>query len=338
MNALNWIKAKIGEVSAWCQEHSALIQGIVTALVVAIGGLVLSVFFPQLSAGIVAALSGIIGTFSTFAQTVFADDEELHNNLNTQTETGLENTKLKWTTKLAAIIATIAAFRIKAGDAIGSLMENLGENFGKGLETVGTSISNFFEKAGSKFSEWGTNLGTYFADLWNSIGSTITSGVNSAIDKLNGLVSAYKRAKAEDYANQVSAWQKKVNTAKALGITTAIAFVYQAFRKISLPSISSLVPGFANGGVLNAPTLGLMGEYPGARTNPEIVTPESKMREVFGESNAELVAKVDRLTNVVIDILNKDTSISIGDDTISASAARGAMNYKRRTGKSQFSF
>ena len=60
------------------------------------------------------------------------------------------------------------------------------------------------------------------------------------------------------------------------------------------------------------------------------------MREIFNEGNAELIAQVDRLTNVVIDILNKDTSISIGDDIISASAARGAKNFKRRTGQNQF--
>lgn len=38
---------------------------------------------------------------------------------------------------------------------------------------------------------------------------------------------------------------------------------------------------FAAGGVITKPTYGLMGEYPGASRNPEIVTPERLMRSVF---------------------------------------------------------
>lgn len=42
---------------------------------------------------------------------------------------------------------------------------------------------------------------------------------------------------------------------------------------------------FAKGGVITSPTVGLMGEYPGARNNPEIVTPERLMRSVFREES-----------------------------------------------------
>lgn len=43
------------------------------------------------------------------------------------------------------------------------------------------------------------------------------------------------------------------------------------------------VPALAEGGVLTTPQLLLAGEYAGARANPEIVTPENKMRDVFSE-------------------------------------------------------
>lgn len=43
------------------------------------------------------------------------------------------------------------------------------------------------------------------------------------------------------------------------------------------------IPALAEGGVLTGPQLVMAGEYPGARINPEIVTPENKMRDVFGE-------------------------------------------------------
>jgi len=41
---------------------------------------------------------------------------------------------------------------------------------------------------------------------------------------------------------------------------------------------------FANGGVISGPTLGLMGEYTGARSNPEVVAPLDKLKTMIGNS------------------------------------------------------
>ena len=39
---------------------------------------------------------------------------------------------------------------------------------------------------------------------------------------------------------------------------------------------------FANGGIISGPTLGLMGEYPGAANNPEVVAPLDKLQSLSG--------------------------------------------------------
>jgi hypothetical protein len=39
---------------------------------------------------------------------------------------------------------------------------------------------------------------------------------------------------------------------------------------------------FADGGIISGPTLGLMGEYPGARSNPEVVAPLNKLKDMIG--------------------------------------------------------
>jgi hypothetical protein len=39
---------------------------------------------------------------------------------------------------------------------------------------------------------------------------------------------------------------------------------------------------FANGGIISGPTMGLMGEYPGAQSNPEVVAPLDKLKEMIG--------------------------------------------------------
>jgi hypothetical protein len=66
-----------------------------------------------------------------------------------------------------------------------------------------------------------------------------------------------------------------------------------------------VVPSFATGGIVSGPTLGLMGEYAGARTNPEVIAPLDKLKsmigtnggstEVFGTiSGADILLSSDR--------------------------------------------
>jgi hypothetical protein len=51
---------------------------------------------------------------------------------------------------------------------------------------------------------------------------------------------------------------------------------------------------FANGAVISGPTLGLMGEYPGASNNPEVVAPLDKLRGML-KSNSVSVGGEFRL-------------------------------------------
>lgn len=62
--------------------------------------------------------------------------------------------------------------------------------------------------------------------------------------------------------------------------------------------ISSVgIPALAEGGVISGPTTALMGEYPNARVNPEIVAPEKKLRDIFrgemgGRGGGTLTARI----------------------------------------------
>jgi hypothetical protein len=42
------------------------------------------------------------------------------------------------------------------------------------------------------------------------------------------------------------------------------------------------IPAFASGGIISGPTMGLMGEYPGAKSNPEVVAPLDKLKDMLG--------------------------------------------------------
>ena len=66
-----------------------------------------------------------------------------------------------------------------------------------------------------------------------------------------------------------------------LGIEVPIAAVaLGTFMKAKIQETSK----FANGGIVSGPTMGLVGEYPGASSNPEVIAPLDKLKSMIGES------------------------------------------------------
>jgi hypothetical protein len=72
------------------------------------------------------------------------------------------------------------------------------------------------------------------------------------------------------------------------------------------------IPKFADGGIVSGPTMGLMGEYPGARSNPEVIAPLNKLESMLGGRGAtnvnvggEFVMRGSDLV-VVLDRANKN--------------------------------
>jgi hypothetical protein len=71
------------------------------------------------------------------------------------------------------------------------------------------------------------------------------------------------------------------------------------------------VPAFAEGGIVSGPTLGLMGEYPGARSNPEVIAPLDKLKTLMKpEQSSGYIAQTHvsgRDLAIVLERYNKDS-------------------------------
>ena len=67
------------------------------------------------------------------------------------------------------------------------------------------------------------------------------------------------------------------------------------------------IGSFANGGIISGPTLGLMGEYAGANSNPEVVAPLSKLKSMIG-GGSQQVEVVGRISGTDIFLSNARTS------------------------------
>lgn len=87
---------------------------------------------------------------------------------------------------------------------------------------------------------------------------------------------------------RVAILQAIINTAQ--GVTSALGSAPPPYNFIlaALTAAAGAVQigviksqSFASGGVVSKPTYALMGEYPDASTNPEIISPEKKLRAVF---------------------------------------------------------
>lgn len=91
--------------------------------------------------------------------------------------------------------------------------------------------------------------------------------------------------------NQASAMASAVAGATQSGAATgpAAIFTTPAFIATAIGGVLSAfaaIPKFAAGGIVSGPTMGLMGEYPGAKSNPEVIAPLNKLQGMMDQSNS----------------------------------------------------
>jgi len=76
-------------------------------------------------------------------------------------------------------------------------------------------------------------------------------------------------------------------TQSAVGTGPAAVFTQPAFIATAVGGVLAAfasIPKFADGGIVGGPTIGMMGEYAGARSNPEVIAPLDKLKSMLGDS------------------------------------------------------
>ena len=64
-------------------------------------------------------------------------------------------------------------------------------------------------------------------------------------------------------------------------------------------SQSQPITAFANGGIISGPTLGLMGEYAGAKSDPEVVAPLSKLKGLLGLEDTKQSSAMNAISTIM---------------------------------------
>lgn len=177
---------------------------------------------------------------------------------------------------------------------------------------VGNWFRNTFSNAWNAVKGVFSNWGSFFGGLWDtiknkfsSIGTNIANAIGGAVKSgINGVISAIERT--------INSGIKLING--AIGLINLIPGV-------NIGKIGEVnFPRLAKGGVIYEPTLAEIGEYSGAKRNPEIVTPQDILRETFEESLAKFALdnsktsgtsaqrdarRVDAKLDTLLDIVSK---------------------------------
>ena len=140
-----------------------------------------------------------------------------------------------------------------------------------------------------------TSMWTGFKDivlnLWDGIAGGVRGAVNSIIGFVNGMIRA-----AVDGVNTVIRLLNSISF-EVPGWVPEIGGKTFGF---DIPTMSApQIPMLARGGVIRQPVLAMMGEYAGAATNPEIVAPESRLRQLMAEQNGPVLAAILQLAQAV---------------------------------------
>ena len=153
------------------------------------------------------------------------------------------------------------------------------------------------------------SLGEALGNQLSGQGNGIEGFVQSVVGQLGNFVKTVGKMLIA-YGISVQKFQTAFispQVAVAAGIAMVALGTAVANQMKQGPSVSA----FADGGIVSGPTLGLMGEYPGARSNPEVIAPLDKLKTLMKpEQSSGYVAQTHisgRDLAIVLERYNKDS-------------------------------
>lgn len=131
------------------------------------------------------------------------------------------------------------------------------------------NIKNVLEKIQAIWSNiWGT-IANVVINIWNDIWKEIKSVINLILGGIEKFINGAIKG--------INFLLSGINSiANAIGSLIGISPISLKMNLVSIPRL-------AKGNVAYSPMIAQFGEYIGARTNPEITTPQNIMRETFDE-------------------------------------------------------
>ena len=246
---------------------------------------------------------------------------------------GWENIKNNVANGVSQTYANIASWCSATSQAIGITIGNWGQSVYNGLTYTGNAITSWGRGSYNALVSWGQGVSQLFAEVGNSIITSIGQALSNAWEGIKEVASAAGQ-KVKDfhknYGKQIAITGAVISGALVLG-AIALSAPTGGASLAAIPALAAL----ADGGVLTTPTPALVGEYQGARTNPEIVTPQNIMRETVSEANMEVVNAIYAIGNQITKAVDdKDMDVYMDADKVTRQVTKRQDTIKRQQGTS----
>lgn len=159
----------------------------------------------------------------------------------------------------------------------------------QGLESFGQALGDILSGQVNSFEDFGKALLGSVAQFMRAFGSALIATATAS--------KAFKELLIKDPV---------LAAAAGVALVAGSAVISGMLKKGPEPT------AFAEGGIVSGPTLGLVGEYPNARNNPEVIAPLDKLRGMLktGDNSSGFVASTTiqgRDLAIVLERYNKDS-------------------------------
>jgi hypothetical protein len=193
--------------------------------------------------------------------------------------------------KHKAEVEMAAAAQLEYEERVSASMEQVNNAFNQltaqGLADFGTMVGDLLTGQVDTFESFGKKLLTAVAGFMKSFGQALIA-----------TATASKAFKDLLISNPVLA------AAAGVALVAGSAVITNMLNKGPEPT------AFAEGGIVSGPTLGLVGEYPGASSNPEVIAPLDKLKGMLNTNDQSgFVASTSiqgRDLAIILERYNKD--------------------------------
>jgi len=207
-------------------------------------------------------------------------------------------------------------------------------------------------------------LGPIFAEVFDGIMRVIGSVLGGIIDAVKGIIKAL--GGIIDFIAGVFTgdWKRAWNGIKTFfqGIGDAIIGIFKGAVNAVIDAINWMlrqlnkvnidfpdwmpvvggknlgfkipeIPKLANGGLVSAPTLAMVGDNRNASIDPEVVTPLSKLQDMLAGNNAMSDTLLMSMLEVLKEIAKKNPSLIIGETELGRVATKSSNRLNRINGR-----
>jgi len=173
----------------------------------------------------------------------------------------------------------------------------------KATQALNSAFATLQADAAASFGQFLGDLATGEKEAGKNFGKNMLGAIAAFMDSLGKALVATALAS--------EAFQKLVLTNPAAAAAAGIALIAGATIVRNSLKQGPEVKAFAEGGIVSGPTLGLVGEYPGASSNPEVIAPLDKLKGMLNmnNNNSGFVASTTiqgRDLAIVLERYNKD--------------------------------